>query len=399
MGNKVTIFTPSHRPTYLAELESTILAQTYTDWEWVILLNNGVAYTPAADERIKVYHSKTGSTNVGALKLEACNLATGDYLVEVDHDDMITPDCLAEVVAAFESDPAVGFVYSQNAKMGKFTPYSAEFGWTHEMFSWQGRLLYAMHNLPLLPGRLGQIWFAPDHVRAWRRTTYQQIGGHNPTLAVCDDLDLMHRTYLVSTFKEIEKVLYIYRIDGSNTWLERNAAIQTKTHELYRQNIYALAERWADLNGLMKIDLCGGFNAPAGYTSLDLENADIVCNLDEGIPLSDNSVGVVRAHDALEHIKDKMQIMSEIHRVLAPGGLLLSSTPSTDGRGAWQDPTHVSFWNENAFWYWTRPELMHYIRNRDTRFRECRLTTLFPSQYHKVNNISYIEAHLEKWKD
>ena len=28
-------------------------------------------------------------------------------------------------------------------------------------------------------------------------------------------------------------------------------------------------------------------------------------------------------------------------------------TPSTDGRGAFQDPTHVSFYNENSFWYFT----------------------------------------------
>ena len=33
--------------------------------------------------------------------------------------------------------------------------------------------------------------------------------------------------------------------------------------------------------------------------------------------------------------------------------MLLSLTPSTDGRGAYQDPTHVAFYNENSFWYYT----------------------------------------------
>jgi SAM-dependent methyltransferase len=103
---------------------------------------------------------------------------------------------------------------------------------------------------------------------------------------------------------------------------------------------------------------------------------------------------VIRAHDALEHIKNQQLLMSEIHRVLCPGGILLSQTPSTDGRGAWQDPTHVSFWNQNSFWYWTRMQAK-YIHNTKM-FRECKLSTEFPSDWHKENNIPYVIAHLEK---
>jgi O-antigen biosynthesis protein len=37
---------------------------------------------------------------------------------------------------------------------------------------------------------------------------------------------------------------------------------------------------------------------------------------------------------------------------LVPGGWLLAATPSTDVRGAFQDPTNCSFWNvPNSFWY------------------------------------------------
>ena len=118
-------------------------------------------------------------------------------------------------------------------------------------------------------------------------------------------------------------------------------------------------------------------------------------DLENGIPLPDNSCGVVRAHDALEHIRNSQLIMSEIHRVLAPGGILLSQTPSTDGRGAWQDPTHVSFWNQNSFWYWTRKQQAQYIRNA-RMFRECKLATEFPDDYCRQNNIPYVIAHLEK---
>ena len=205
------------------------------------------------------------------------------------------------------------------------------------------------------------IWYAPDHVRAWRADVYRDVGGHNAKLDVLDDQELLIRTYLKTKFKFIDKCLYLYRITGENTWIERNAKIQSGTVDLCNQYLYKLAERDAELNGLMKLDLGGGFGCPEGYTSLDLKNGDIIADLNEGIPLPDNSVGVIRAWDILEHLKDKQHIMAEIYRVLADGGWLLVGVPSTDGRGAFQDPTHISYWNNNSFWYWTRQEQAKYI--------------------------------------
>jgi O-antigen biosynthesis protein len=395
---KLSIITPTHDTKYLKELESSILKNDYQNWEWIVFLNNGAEYQsgPNTDKRIRVIKSTINSTNVGAVKKQACSYATGEIIVEVDHDDLITPDCLRKVEAAFRNEK-VGFVYSDNAKLAdNFVPYNPYWGWTWRLFNWYGEELIAMNSLPLTPGRLGHIWYAPDHVRAWRTDVYNLVGGHDETLSICDDLDLIHRLYQVTRFKHIPEVLYVYRIDGENTWLERNAAIQEKSQELFHKNIYSLADRFSKINGLYKIDLCGGFNRPDGFISVDKYNGDVTADLDEGIPFADGSCGVVRAYDALEHLKDPVKTMKEIHRVLAPGGILLSHTPSTDGRGAWQDPTHVSFWNENSFWYWTRPEQMKYIRNDNHRFFESSLKTIFLSDYHRQHNIPYVEAFLEK---
>jgi SAM-dependent methyltransferase len=391
---KFSIITPTHNPVHLKELELSILAQTHNDWEWVILLNNNAVYS-SHDERIKIYKCPFKTKSVGALKKHACSLATGDVIVEVDHDDMITPNCLSELAIAYK-DEEVGFVYSRDAMLGDFVPYDPYYGWTYEMFEWRGKQLYAMHSQPLHPGRLGQIYFAPDHVRSWRKSVYDEVGGHDAKLEICDDLDLMHKLYMVTKFHFIDKVLYIYRIDGKNTWLKNVDNIGKKSRELYIQNIMGLCSRFCELNDVLQIDLCGGFNKPDGFLSIDLENGDIYADLDEGIPLPNNSVGVVRAFDALEHIKDKQKIMAEIHRVLIPGGMLISQTPSTDGRGAWQDPTHVSFWNENSFWYWTRTETMNFIRNSKVKFKEAYLTSIFLSDWGRANNIPYVIAHLEK---
>jgi hypothetical protein len=67
--------------------------------------------------------------------------------------------------------------------------------------------------------------------------------------------------------------------------------------------------------------------------------------------------------------------MREIHRVLAHGGWAMIEVPSTDGRGAFQDPTHVSFWNEHSFWYYTNKNKADFIRNYDIRFQTYRLNT------------------------
>ena len=389
----ISIITPSHDVKFLKELEETILSQSFTDWEWIVLLNHGAKYQ-AEDSRIRIIDFPYDIDHVGALKKYACDQCKGEVIMEVDHDDMITPDCLQEIYNAF-ADPFVGFVFSDNAKLSDvFKPYDPNYGWTYRMFEWQGKELFAMNSHPVYPGRLGYIWFAPDHVRAWRKSIYDQIGGHKFSLSVCDDLDLMHRLYMVTKFKHIPKVLYIYRITNNNTWKLKNGLVQTETKAIYKQNIYMLAERFSEINGLKIIDLCGGFSKPDGYTSIDKHRGDIIHDLEHGIPLPDNSCGVIRAHDALEHIKNQQLLMSEIHRVLAPGGLLLSKTPSTDGRGAFQDPTHVSFWNQNSFWYWTRSQA-GYIHNVKM-FRECNLTTEFLSDWHKENNIPYVIAHLEK---
>jgi O-antigen biosynthesis protein len=69
---KLSIITPTHNTRYLEELEESIKANTFQDWEWIILLNNGAKYT-SKDTRVKIHKSKTNTTKVGALKKEACS--------------------------------------------------------------------------------------------------------------------------------------------------------------------------------------------------------------------------------------------------------------------------------------------------------------------------------------
>jgi SAM-dependent methyltransferase len=129
------------------------------------------------------------------------------------------------------------------------------------------------------------------------------------------------------------------------------------------------------------------------------DTADYVCDLNDGIPLPDNSVFVLNASHIIEHLHDKTKIMSEIHRVLAHGGWAFIEVPSTDGRGAFQDPTHVSYWNENCFLYYTDAYLGNFIDNHTIRFMEFRRETYFPNEWMKQMNSCVTTAWLVAVKD
>lgn len=406
-----SIITPEHDPgniPYLLELYESIINQTYGDWEWVLYLNNKctVEHIPRSikdDPRVVIHRMEGDNKNIGYIKNMAFNCGKGDILVEVDHDDQITPDCLEELHKAFISNPDVGFVYSDDAILhmkDEFIPYDSSFGWTYKMFNWKGKELHSMNSFEPSAQSFAFIWYAPDHVRAWRKDVYKEVGGHNPELSICDDHELMIRTYLHTKIYHIPKCLYIYRVTGDNTWLERNADIQTTTVELFHQYGQRLAERDADLRGLLKVDIGGGLNPYPGYKTVDTrEHADYVYDLNDGIPLPDNSVGVLNASHILEHLHDKTKIMSEIHRVLAHGGWAFIEVPSTDGRGAFQDPTHVSYWNENSFLYYTNKYLADFIDNDSVRFQEFRRQTWYPNEWMQNMHVLVTTVWLTAVKD
>lgn len=103
------------------------------------------------------------------------------------------------------------------------------------------------------------------------------------------------------------------------------------------------------------VDLGCGLSKPEGYIGVDKlpgEGVDIVADLTKKFPFPDNSVDGIRAYDFIEHLPDPIHTMNQIWRIGKPNAQVDILVPSTDGRGAFQDPTHVSFWNLHSFFYY-----------------------------------------------
>ncbi|MER8225311.1 glycosyltransferase [Streptomyces sp. NPDC094143] len=344
-----------------------------------------------------------------AAKRRACELARGEILVELDHDDLLAKDCLAELAKAFDEHPDVVFVYSHTAQITEDgnrddTRFNEAHGWQYEEVDVDGRRLLQAISMAPTPHNVSYIWYAPNHVRAFRKDTYEQVGGYDATRTVLDDQDLMCRLFQAGDFHRIPRCLYMQRMHPDNTQrdTEINAHIQRETVALYDKYIESNALAWTKRRGLLALDLGAAHRKPPAYLGVDQyarDGVDIIATLPAPLDLPDDSVGLLRAVDFLEHVPAKVPLINELYRLLAPGGMLLTLTPSSDGRGAYQDPTHVAYYNENSFWYYTDNQYRAFVPEIQARFQNSRLVTYFPTDWHSRNQISYVQANLIAVKD
>ena len=126
------------------------------------------------------------------------------------------------------------------------------YGWEYARGTIDGQSYERCRALAPTPHNVGYIWYAPNHVRAFRRDAYEAVGGYDPEVEILDDQDLMSRLYLAGEFRQINRCLYFQRIHADNTQRRQrvNDAIQEQTVLYYREFIERLALAWARRNGL-----------------------------------------------------------------------------------------------------------------------------------------------------
>ncbi|MDP9417313.1 MAG: methyltransferase domain-containing protein [Actinomycetota bacterium] len=110
---------------------------------------------------------------------------------------------------------------------------------------------------------------------------------------------------------------------------------------------------------LRVVDLgCGATKQRPPSVGIDLFPApgvDVLADFRQGLPLQDASVDRIYAVHVLEHLIELVPLMNELHRVLAPGGVLHAMSPHWKAINAVADPTHVRFFDVQTFKYFCGP--------------------------------------------
>ena len=209
----VSIITPTYntQKRYLTEMIESVLAQTYTNWELCIADDAStqpetlktLQYYEKRYKNIKVtYREKNG--HISQASNSALSLATGEYVVFLDHDDTLSPNALYEMVKKLNENPKLKLIYSDEDKIDKNSKrYNPHFksGWNPDMFFSQN---YICHL----------VFLKKDAVDA--------IGGFRTGYEGSQDYDLLLRSLHVIKDDEIdriEKILYHWRaIEGSTAY-------------------------------------------------------------------------------------------------------------------------------------------------------------------------------------
>lgn len=376
---KLSIFTPTNNSQWLNIPYNSIVSQlpnTNFTIEWVIVPNSNTDIPEhiVNNEWVKIYRCKNDLNTIGGLKKFACEHATGDVFIELDHDDALLPGSLETIYKNLLDKPNA-FLFSDSIYIrsdGKSPLYGSAYGW--EYYTYEDNPINK--SFATTARSLSEIFWAPDHVRVWTRQAYELAGGHDPALFVGDDHELIIKTYLKgSEFVQIEKPLYKYFVHGNNSWLKNCEKVQIQQAANRDKYLRELVKEWCRRESLPHIK----------YVSNDFAVA------------TPNTVGCIVVTDEITTIPygdSIINFMNDCYAKLVPGGWLLVDVPSTDGRGAWCEPYRASFWNELSFRYYCDKNAAKFVPKSISKFQQVVLKTEMPTKWHKDNNLPYVRSDM-----
>jgi glycosyltransferase involved in cell wall biosynthesis len=189
---------------YLRPAVLSVIKQSFRDWE-LLLIDDGStddsldSINDIQDKRIRIIRDGLNKGLAARLN-EAIDLAHGKYFARMDQDDISYPERFARQVALLDEDKTLDLVGVRSIVISGDDEISGIFPYSSDHYSlcarpWRG--FYFMH-----PTWMGRIkWF--------RRYRYASPG---PFL--CEDQELLLRSYEMSRFSIIPDILFAYRVRG-----------------------------------------------------------------------------------------------------------------------------------------------------------------------------------------
>lgn len=130
---KISIVVPMYNTNelFFEKLVISLKKQTYSNWELCLAdgsenANDNLTNIIKSDARIK-YKFLGKNNGISENTNEAIKIVTGDYIGFLDHDDLLSRDCLYEIVKCINENKDVDFIYSDEDKIDeleeRFEPY------------------------------------------------------------------------------------------------------------------------------------------------------------------------------------------------------------------------------------------------------------------------------------
>lgn len=222
---KISIVTPVFNPDKydLTQCIKSVLNQTYDNWEFCIA--DGGTDRPYVKKVIKKYADRDPrikfvflpeNQGISANSNEALKLATGEYIGFLDHDDLLAPFALYEVVKFLNKNPENDFIYSDEDKV----PANSSERYGHFFKpNWSPDTFLSYNYI--------------CHFAVVRRKIVDEVGGFRQGYDGAQDYDLFLRILQkTSRIKRIPKILYHWRASqgsaASNTTAKLYACTAAK---------------------------------------------------------------------------------------------------------------------------------------------------------------------------
>jgi glycosyltransferase involved in cell wall biosynthesis len=204
---KVSVIIPAYNcQSFIAETVESILAQTYPDYEIIVVDDGSTDNTRDVlqryEDRVRyVYQENSG---VGAARNRGLSLARGEYIAFLDHDDLWLPEKLETQMKILETRPEVGLVYSNCYHID-------------EAGTILGR--YFDHIKPARGMVFHQLFmtnFIPLLTVLVRKAVLDQVGTFRIGWSISEDYDLLLRVARKFILDYVETPLAKYRLHSGN---------------------------------------------------------------------------------------------------------------------------------------------------------------------------------------
>lgn len=221
----ISVILPTYNGSrYLREAIDSCVAQTYQNWELIVVDDCSTDATPTIvagyvshDPRIKSIRHQVNKKLPTALNTGHA-AARGDYLTWTSDDNKFLPLAIEKMTRFLQDNPRVGLVYTDCVLIDEVGRYLRDYSAQPA-----SRLAY----MNALAGCF-----------LYRRAVYETLGGYDTELFLAEDYEYWLRAYRQFELAPLHKTLYEYRWhDQSLTKSANRLAIRTSAERALRRHL------------------------------------------------------------------------------------------------------------------------------------------------------------------